>query len=173
MVINMTRLWFQVSKIVFSSSYLGNWSNLTNICLKWLIRPQATWRHHGFKVLNQKLRSGPLRTVIGDRFLVAQKFSGQSIAAKKDGFYCWWLRTPARKPPEIHTTSYKPVKNSLSQWLNFKLFGITYLVGKIKFKLFFSGSIGWVRECFGFSISTGDQAILPIPKTNSNSAPWK
>ena len=31
---------------------------------------------------------------------------------------------------------------SLSQWLNFKLFGITYLVGKIKFKLFFSGSIG-------------------------------
>ena len=36
----------------------------------------------------------------------------------------------------------------LSQWLNFKLFGITYLVGKIKFKLFFSGSIGWVRDCF-------------------------
>ena len=37
-------------------------------------------------------------------------------------------------------------KASLSQWLNFKLFGITYLVGKIKFKLFFSGSIGWVRS---------------------------
>ena len=34
---------------------------------------------------------------------------------------------------------------SISQWLNFKLFGITYLVGKIKFKLFFSGSTGWVR----------------------------
>ena len=32
--------------------------------------------------------------------------------------------------------------DSLSQWLNFKLFGITYLLGKIKFKLFFSGSIG-------------------------------
>ena len=31
---------------------------------------------------------------------------------------------------------------SLSQWLNFKLLGITYLVGKIKFKLFFPGSIG-------------------------------
>ena len=30
----------------------------------------------------------------------------------------------------------------LGQWLNFRLFGITYLVGKIKFKLFFSGSIG-------------------------------
>ena len=27
----------------------------------------------------------------------------------------------------------------LGQWLNFKLFGITYLVGKIKFKLFFGG----------------------------------
>ena len=36
--------------------------------------------------------------------------------------------------------------NSLSQWPNFKLFGITYWVGKIKFKLFFSGSIGWVRQ---------------------------
>ena len=34
----------------------------------------------------------------------------------------------------------------LGQWLNFKLFGITYLVGKKKFKLFFSGSIGWVRN---------------------------
>ena len=29
----------------------------------------------------------------------------------------------------------------LGQWLNFKLFGITYLVGKIKFKLSFQGSI--------------------------------
>ena len=33
----------------------------------------------------------------------------------------------------------------LGQWLNFKLFGITYLVGKIKFKPFISGSIGKVR----------------------------
>ena len=29
----------------------------------------------------------------------------------------------------------------LGQWLNFKLFGITYLVGKIKFKLFFQGPL--------------------------------
>ena len=29
------------------------------------------------------------------------------------------------------------INGSLSQWLNFKLFGITYLVGKIKFNLFF------------------------------------
>ena len=31
--------------------------------------------------------------------------------------------------------------HSLSQWLNFQLFGITYLVGKIKFKLFFQGPL--------------------------------
>ena len=30
----------------------------------------------------------------------------------------------------------------LGQWLNFKLFGITHLVGKIEFKLLFQGSIG-------------------------------
>ena len=29
----------------------------------------------------------------------------------------------------------------IEQWLNFKLFGITYLVGKIKFKLFFQGPL--------------------------------
>ena len=38
----------------------------------------------------------------------------------------------------------------LGQWLNFKLFRIAYLVGKIKFKLFFSGSIGWVRYNISF-----------------------
>ena len=31
--------------------------------------------------------------------------------------------------------------NLLGQWLNFKLFGITYLVGKIKFKLLFQGPL--------------------------------
>ena len=29
----------------------------------------------------------------------------------------------------------------LGQWLNFKLFGVTYLVGKIKLKLFFQGPL--------------------------------
>ncbi len=33
----------------------------------------------------------------------------------------------------------------LGQWLNFKLFGITYLVGKIKFNFFFQGPLAeWV-----------------------------
>ena len=37
----------------------------------------------------------------------------------------------------------------LGQWLNFKLFGITYLVGKIKFKLFFQGPLAeWVMGRF-------------------------
>ncbi len=45
-----------------------------------------------------------------------------------------------QKPPRIIIYIY-----SLSQWLNFKLFGITYLVGKIKFKLFFQGPLAeWV-----------------------------
>ena len=35
----------------------------------------------------------------------------------------------------------------LGQWLNFKLFGITYLVRKIKFKLFFQGPLAkWELE---------------------------
>ena len=37
---------------------------------------------------------------------------------------------------------FNPTGLSLSQWLNFKPFGITYLVGKIKFKNLISGSIG-------------------------------
>ena len=38
---------------------------------------------------------------------------------------------------------YQNVGNILlGQWLNFKLFGITYLVGKIKFKHLFQGSVG-------------------------------
>ena len=49
---------------------------------------------------------------------------------------------------------------SLSQWLNFKLFGITYLVGKIKFKLFFSRSIGWVRLVW---ISTKRRVFRVVP----------
>ena len=35
----------------------------------------------------------------------------------------------------------KAGENLLGQWLNFKLFGITYLGGKIKFKLLFQRSI--------------------------------
>ena len=37
----------------------------------------------------------------------------------------------------------------LGQWLNFKLFGITYLVGKIKFKPFFF-RVHWLSEIRSF-----------------------
>ena len=40
--------------------------------------------------------------------------------------------------PENHTIEKE---NLLGQWPNFELFGITYLVGKIEFKLLFQGSI--------------------------------
>ena len=50
-------------------------------------------------------------------------------------------------------TSNGVVVFSLSQWLNFKRSGITCLVGKIKFKLFISGSIGWVSFYDGWILS--------------------
>ena len=69
--------------------------------------------------------------------------------------WCWlmmlWLITAGRF--DVIPKTLKDVVmqeflfSSLSQWPNFKLFGITYLVGKIKFQLFFSGSIGWVSQC--------------------------
>ncbi len=39
---------------------------------------------------------------------------------------------------------YISTSSLLGQWLNFKLFGITYLVGKIKFQLFFR--VHWLSE---------------------------
>ena len=43
--------------------------------------------------------------------------------------------------------------NLLGQWLNFKLFGITYLVGKIKFKLFFQGPLAEWANIAGWNIT--------------------
>ena len=66
------------------------------------------------------------------------------------------------------SVSKSPYGVSLSQWPNFKLFGITYWVGKIKFKLFFSGSIGWVRSGrIGFLLGEGDP-----PKKGGGKAPY-
>ncbi len=64
-----------------------------------------------------------------------------------------WLKMAMGNPPSKYVlfcfvsfrcVLFRCVVFLLGQWLNFKLLGITYLVGKIKFKLFFSGSIGWV-----------------------------
>ena len=72
---------------------------------------------------------------------------------------CWWSKAPRQWKANRPLVDFEVSKRSreffrtkkpkvwlflLVQWLNFKLFGITYFVGKIKFKLFFSGSIGWV-----------------------------
>ena len=59
----------------------------------------------------------------------------------------------------------------LGQWLNFKLFGITYLVGKIKFKLFFQGPLAkWVHDwSYVVPFVTNHRSIwgLRLPSQNS------
>ena len=57
------------------------------------------------------------------------------------------IRIKAEKVPldageMVHLKMVLPLyKHLLGQWLNFKLFGITYLVGKVKFKLLFQGPL--------------------------------
>ena len=56
----------------------------------------------------------------------------------------WWLFPPAFLFGDVlFGTCRKPSWKGdlLGQWLSFKLFGITYLVGKIKFKLLFQGPL--------------------------------
>ena len=48
---------------------------------------------------------------------------------------------------------------SLGQWLNFKLFGITYLVGKIKFKLCFF-RVHWLSELLSFMETPQPQQLV-------------
>ena len=76
-----------------------------------------------------------------------------------------------------------PSNNLLSQWLNFQLFGITYLVGKIKFKLFFQGPLaewdnyssnnniswnlgGFKNVFFGLLCFCEDEPIFTYPLVN-------
>ena len=65
------------------------------------------------------------------------------------------LGLPENRPGQLHLpqkgipdaqwmsgrVNFHPYLGLLGQWPNFKLFGITYLVGKIKFKLFFQGPL--------------------------------
>ena len=53
------------------------------------------------------------------------------IVEKKLGRFCLFETFP----------NANPENNLLGPWLNFKLFGITYLVGKVKFKLLFQGPL--------------------------------
>ena len=62
-------------------------------------------------------------------------------------FHCHWVRCVGDILPKsfgmigivqgYSSSEIVQFIDLLGQWLNFKLFGITYLVGKIKFKLFF------------------------------------
>ena len=65
-------------------------------------------------------------------------------------FFFYFVQASYANPLKSYSEKYSPEKNKgnlLGQWLNFKLFGITYLVGKIKFKLFFFRvQDGWVRK---------------------------
>ena len=90
----------------------------------------------------------------------------------------WWdtMMPPFRFKVALSSFSIGGVleKDLLGQWLNFKLFGITYLVGKIKFNFFFSGSIGWVRgnwmklePIFFRDLRLKDQADSQVSKTSS------
>ena len=53
----------------------------------------------------------------------------------------------------------------LGQWLNFKLFGITYLFGKIKFKLLFQGPLAkWeLLFLFTYNHSIGSMVLAYVP----------
>ena len=53
--------------------------------------------------------------------------------------------------------------NLLGQWLNFKLFGITCLVGKIKFKLFFF-RVHWLSELKNISPKGESTYSKPPPR---------
>ena len=62
-----------------------------------------------------------------------------------------WPSNPhqAREASQDVCITPKPCKtiHSLSQWPTFKLLEFTYVVGKIKFKLLFHGSFGWIGTC--------------------------
>ena len=59
------------------------------------------------------------------------------VTREKFGSQIHWL---FQKNP----VSWKPIPYFVGQWLNFKLFGITYFVEKIKFKLLFRNH--WLSE---------------------------
>ena len=83
------------------------------------------------------------------------------IVEKKLGRFCLFETFP----------NANPENNLLGPWLNFKLFGITYLVGKVKFKLLFQGPLAkWDLKntqqhgCFEY-------AKIPLTSTASVSIP--
>ena len=60
-------------------------------------------------------------------------------------YQCTYMGNPYISPKKVGIYGFRintmGTRNLLGQWLNFKLFGITYLVGKIKFQLLFQGPL--------------------------------
>ncbi len=116
--------------IQFQWIFLGGWSTLYN---HFLIYPVS----FPIGIQSPNLRMG------------AWNLNTKSVSLR-------WLDPPQSSLGIRYRLSWKLLLKSchcfkqrtllLSQRLNLKLFGITYLVGKIKVKLFFSGSIGWVSS---------------------------
>ena len=76
-----------------------------------------------------------------------KKISGSGAA--KEGSLGWHKEmVEAGGVSEVVTVRFGAYEGDLlGQWLSFKLFGITYLVGKIKFKLLFQGPLAkWVNS---------------------------
>ena len=94
-----------------------------NTLLKWMIWGyHYFWKHpHGFDSVSN---------------FCNWSYLGMSFLAKVHG-----KRVPKVEYLLASHVPYRIYNVLLGQWLNFKLFGITYLVGKIKFTLFFQGPL--------------------------------
>ena len=97
---------------------------------------------------------------------------------------CAGIRSPQKSPtnwyPKMTQNLRKPGHRFflLGQWLNFKLLGIPYLVGKIKFKLFFQGPLAkWVRlskkRPIHFLLRPGIQPAVHFSGLCTSSRTWK
>ena len=74
-----------------------------------------------------------------------------AASASKKGHYCWWFRHPKANHRFWMYNTMK-IMGWLSQWPTFKLLGIRYLVGKIKFKLLFNGRLAEYKwDIHGYS----------------------
>ena len=74
-----------------------------------------------------------------------------AASASKKGHYCWWFRHPKANHRFWMYNTMK-IMGWLSQWPTFKLLGIRYLVGKIKFKLLFHGRLAEYKwDIHGYS----------------------
>ena len=107
---------------------------------------------------------------------VLKMLNGRKYIAKPGVFFLprslsFFLRRHMSLPDEKESTLLLSTVFLLGQWLNFKLFGITYVVGKIKFKLFFR--VHWLSE-FLWEEGKEHEGSLNFPKYWGNQVKhWK